>query len=105
MRHDDREYNTLLLDYYGELLTRHQVNILSEYYNEDLSMNEIADNLMISKSAVQDLIKRSLVQMNDYDNKLKLIEKDKKFNKILDEMKSENNELLNSYINKLQKIK
>ena len=105
MRHDDREYNTLLLDYYGELLTRHQVNILSEYYNEDLSMNEIADNLMISKSAVQDLIKRSLVQMNDYENKLKLIEKDKKFNKILDEMKSENNELLNSYINKLQKIK
>ncbi len=105
MRHDDREYNTLLLDYYGELLTRHQVNILSEYYNEDLSMNEIADNLMISKSAVQDLIKRSLVQMNDYEKKLKLIEKDKKFNKILDEMKSENNELLNSYINKLQKIK
>jgi len=105
MRHDNREYNTLLLDYYGELLTRHQVNILSEYYNEDLSMNEIADNLMISKSAVQDLIKRSLVQMNDYEKKLKLIEKDKKFNKILDEMKSENNELLNSYINKLQKIK
>lgn len=105
MRHDDREYNTLLLDYYGELLTRHQVNILSEYYNEDLSMNEIADNLMISKSAVQDLIKRSLVQMNDYEKKLKLIEKDKKINKILDEMKSENNELLNSYINKLQKIK
>ena len=105
MRHDDREYNTLLLDYYGELLTRHQVNILSEYYNEDLSMNEIADNLMISKSAVQDLIKRSLVQMNDYEKKLKLIEKDKKINKILDEMKSENNELLNSYINKLQTIK
>ena len=105
MRHDNREYNTLLLDYYGELLSRHQVNILSEYYNEDLSMNEIADNLMISKSAVQDLIKRSLVQMNDYEKKLKLIEKDKKFNKILDEMKSENNELLNSYINKLQKIK
>ena len=67
----DREYNSLLLDYYGELLTKHQQNILDEYFNEDLSMNEIADNLMISKSAVQDLIKRSLVQLNDYEKHLK----------------------------------
>ena len=54
----DREKNSLLLDYYGILLTKHQQDILDEYFNEDLSMNEIADNLEISKSAVQDLIKR-----------------------------------------------
>ena len=68
----DREKNSLLLDYYGVLLTRHQQDILDEYFNEDLSMNEIADNLQISKSAVQDLIKRSLTQLNEFEKKLKL---------------------------------
>ena len=101
----DREYNSLLLDYYGELLTKHQQDILDEYFNEDLSMNEIAENLMISKSAVQDLIKRSLVQLNDYEKALKLIQKDKKMNAVLEEMKAENNELLNSFIQKIEKIK
>ena len=101
----DREYNSLLLDYYGELLTKHQQDILDEYFNEDLSMNEIADNYMISKSAVQDLIKRSLVQLKDYEKALKLIEKDRKLDAILEDMKKENNELLNSFVRKIEKIK
>ncbi len=102
---NDREYNSLLLDYYGELLTRHQQEILDEYFNEDLSMNEIAENLMISKSAVQDLIKRSLVQLNDYEKTLKLIKKDRKMNEILEQMKQESNELLDAYIQKIENIK
>ncbi|MCR4856224.1 MAG: DNA-binding protein [Erysipelotrichaceae bacterium] len=101
----EREYNSLLLDYYGELLTKHQQDILDEYFNEDLSMNEIADNLMISKSAVQDLIKRSLVQLNDYEKHLKLIKKDKQLDEIIEQMKQEDNELLNSFIKKIEKIK
>ena len=101
----DRQYNSLLLDYYGELLTRHQQEILDEYFNEDLSMNEIADNYMISKSAVQDLIKRSLVQLNDYEKTLKLIEKDKKLDQIIEDMKKEDNELLNSFVTKIEKIR
>ncbi|MBQ9425428.1 MAG: DNA-binding protein [Erysipelotrichaceae bacterium] len=102
---NDREYNSMLLDYYGELLTRHQQDILDEYFNEDLSMNEIAENLMISKSAVQDLIKRSLVQLNDYEKTLKLIKKDRKMNEILEQMKQESNELLDAYIQKIENIK
>ena len=101
----DREYNGLLLDYYGELLTKHQQEILDEYYNEDLSMNEIAENYLISKSAVQDLIKRSLVQLKDYEKVLKLIEKDKKLDQIIEDMKKENNELLDSFIKKIEKIR
>lgn len=96
---------TLLLDYYGDLLTRHQVEILNDYYNEDLSMTEIAENLQISKSAVQDLIKRSLVQLNNYEKALHLISKDNKLSCILEEMKNEDNDLLNSYIKKIEKIK
>jgi len=101
----DHEYNGLLLDYYGELLTKHQQEILDEYYNEDLSMNEIAENYLISKSAVQDLIKRSLVQLKDYEKVLKLIEKDKKLDQIIEDMKKENNELLDSFVKKIEKIR
>ncbi len=101
----DREKNIMLLDYYGSLLTRHQQEILDEYFNEDLSMNEIADNYMISKSAVQDLIKRSIIQLDSYEKALKLIEGDRKLNEILEEMKNENNELLNNYVKKINKIK
>ena len=101
----DREYNGLLLDYYGELLTKHQQEILDEYYDEDLSMNEIAENYLISKSAVQDLIKRSLVQLKDYEKVLKLIEKDKKLDQIIEDMKKENNELLDSFVKKIEKIR
>ena len=97
--------DSILLDYYGDLLTRHQVDILNEYINEDLSMNEIANNYQISKAAVQDLIKRSLVQLNNYENVLKLIEKDVKLKEILFQMKEENNSTLDKYIKKIEKIK
>ena len=84
---------------------REYQEILDEYYNEDLSMNEIAENYLISKSAVQDLIKRSLVQLKDYEKVLKLIEKDKKLDQIIEDMKKENNELLDSFVKKIEKIR
>ncbi len=103
--HPDREYHSLLLDYYGELLTAHQQNVLDEYFNEDLSMNEIADNLSISKSAVQDLIKRTLNQLNEYEEKLGLIKKDKELSSILSEMREQNNETLKQYAEKIEKTR
>ena len=101
---NNREHCVLLLDYYGDLLTNHQLDIMNDYYNDDLSMNEIADIYKISKSAVQDLIKRTLKQLNDYESKLKLIEKDKILAIVIDEMKNENNDLLDKYIKKISKI-
>ena len=100
----NREKECLMLDYYGELLTKHQRDILDEYFNEDLSMNEIADNLGISKSAVQDLIKRSLKQLEEYEDKLRLVEKDKKIKILLDDMRSSDNDLLKKYADKIEKI-
>lgn len=97
--------NTLLLDYYGDLLTKHQVDILNEYYNEDHSMNEIAQNNSVSKAAIQDLIKRSIKQLQNYEKVLKLIERDNKLNDVLSQMKSEKNKTLDKYIKKIEKIK
>ena len=61
MNINDRLYAVYLIDYYGPLLTEHQLAILNEYYDNDLSMQEIAENHQISKSAVADIIKRSFV--------------------------------------------
>ncbi len=99
----DREREIRLFDYYGDLLTAHQKEILQEYYYEDLSMNEIAENYSISKSAVQDLIRRSVSQLDDYDQKLDLIRRDEILNEILMEMKKENNDLLDRFVARIEK--
>ena len=101
----DREKIILLLDYYGDLLTKHQNNIMDEYFNEDLSMNEIAENYMISKSAVQDLIKTTISKLNEYEKKLQLLHKDQQLNKIIEEMKKENNDTINKYIDKINNVR
>ena len=103
--HHDHEYYGLLLDYYGDFLTRHQYDILNDYFNEDLSMSEIAENYKVSKSAIQDLIERTVKRLDGYEDKLKLVEKDNKLNELMEQMRKEDDELLNSYVEKLYNIK
>lgn len=100
----NRNIESLLLAYYGNLLTDHQRNILEEYYYEDLSMNEIADNFSISKSAVQDLIKRTLKQLNEYESSLKLIEKDEKINEVIEELYNYKDKNIKILADKLKNI-
>ncbi len=92
----------LLFDFYGSLLTDHQNDILNDYYNEDLSMAEIAENKNVSKSAISDIIKRSLVQLQDYEDKLKLIEQTKKLDNIIEKLEKDN--VPSKYIKELKKI-
>ena len=47
---------SMLWQIYGKLLTEKQYNVLNEYYNEDLSLAEIAENYNISRQAVRDII-------------------------------------------------
>ena len=68
-----------LFDLYSNLLTKHQVNILEDYLFNDFSMVEISSNYHVSKSAVSDIVNRSLKQLSTYENKLKL---NSKINKI-----------------------
>ncbi len=65
----------LLYDFYGELLTEHQKNIYSDYVLNDLSYTEIGVNEGISRQAVYELIKRCDGILEDYENKLKLVDK------------------------------
>lgn len=47
-----------LLDFYGRVLTEKQRDVMEQYYNDDLSLAEIADNFGISRQGVRDAIKR-----------------------------------------------
>ena len=69
------EYKGLLYDFYGELLTQHQKSIYEDAVFNDLSLSEIADEQGISRQGVHDLIKRCDKILNEYENKLHLVEK------------------------------
>ncbi len=65
----------LLNDYYGGLLTEYQTRILSRYYDEDLSLKEIAEEEGVSRQAVADVIKRSSEKLVEFEDKLGLVGK------------------------------
>ena len=56
-----------LLDFYGPFLSEKQRNLLHHYYNEDLSLSEIAENESITRQGVRDLIKRGELQLKKYE--------------------------------------
>lgn len=49
---------SILLDIYGKMLTQKQYKLLDDYYNNDLSLSEIAENEDITRQAVRDNIKK-----------------------------------------------
>ncbi|MBR6872786.1 MAG: YlxM family DNA-binding protein [Ruminococcus sp.] len=61
-----------LLDIYGELLTEKQRDMLELYYNDDLSLAEIAEHYEISRQGVHDSIKRGEEALNEYERVLGL---------------------------------
>ena len=61
---------SVLLDFYGPVLTAKQRVILTEYYDEDLSLAEIAENLGITRQGVRDAIKHGEATLTDLEEKL-----------------------------------
>ena len=66
---------TLLYDFYGELLTDHQKKIYEDAVLNDYSLSEIADEQGISRQGVHDMVKRCGRLLNGYEEKLHLVEK------------------------------
>ena len=60
---------TMLFDFYGELLTERQKEFFDLYYNEDLSLAEIAENAGISRQGVRDVIVRAEGIMQEVEDK------------------------------------
>ncbi len=64
---------SMLLDFYGQLLTQKALEIMELYYNEDISFSEISENIGITRQAVHDTVKRSVAALENYESKLMLV--------------------------------
>ena len=82
MTFEKREEIIRLYDFYGVLLTDKQKNYFESYYFDDLSITEIASNFEVSRNAVFDQLKRVSLILIEYEEKLKIVEKTSKIEKL-----------------------
>ncbi len=66
---------SLMLDFYGNLLTRRQYQVMDTYYNNDYSLSEISQNLNISRQGVYDIIKKGRALLDRFEKKLGLVDR------------------------------
>lgn len=77
-------YFNYLLEIYKDLLTEKNAQIFEYYYGENLSMQEIADLMKVSKSFVGTTIKNTEKKLEDLEAKLHLFEKNEKLKQLLE---------------------
>lgn len=80
---------SMLCEIYGNLLTEKQLEVLTDYYNNDLSLSEIAENNQITRQAVRDIIKKGENKLFELEEKLSFMEKMMKQEKVLEEVLNE----------------
>ena len=81
---------SMLCQIYGKLLTEKQCEFIDDYYNNDLSLSEIAENNNITRQAVRDIIKKGENKLFEYEEKLlimkKMLKQEKQIQEIIDEL-------------------
>ncbi|KAB2337483.1 putative DNA-binding protein [Cytobacillus depressus] len=99
-----------LYDFYQSLLTPKQRSYMSLYYLDDYSLGEIADEYDVSRQAVYDNIKRTEAMLEEYEEKLLLLQKFQERSKLIASMKDllkdnpELNNVMLSMIAELEKL-
>lgn len=79
----------LLFDFYGSLLTVLQQEVFDLYYQQDLSLGEIAEIQKVSRPAVHDLLRRTEEALHNYEQKLGLVQRYLEYCEILDDLEEE----------------
>ncbi|MCI8384722.1 MAG: putative DNA-binding protein [Clostridia bacterium] len=83
---------SMLNEIYGKMLTKKQYEIIDDYYNNDLSLSEIAQNNEITRQAVRDILKKGEKKLFEYEENLLLMEKTlkqgKKIEKVLGQLET-----------------
>ena len=74
---------SILCEIYGKLLTEKQYQSLYDYYNNDMSLAEIAENTNISRQGVRDLIKKGEEKLFEYEETLNIMKNTQKNEKTL----------------------
>ena len=78
---------SLLLDFYGPLLTDKQRMSLQLHHEDDMSLGEIAEELGVSRQAVHDNLQRARHILNDYESKLHLVAQYEAREQVINELK------------------
>lgn len=82
-----------LLDLYGDMLTEKQKDVMELYYDQDLSLAEIAEHEEITRQGVRDSIKRGEAYLLELEEKLHFAEKFKRLVEVTDEITARCNEI------------
>lgn len=81
---------SILCQLYGKLLSEKQLEFIDDYYNNDLSLSEIAENHGITRQAVRDMLKKGEKKLFEYEEKLlfmkRTLNQEKKIEEILLEL-------------------
>ena len=81
---------SVLCQIYGKLLTKKQFEFIEDYYNNDLSLSEIAENNNITRQAVRDVIKKGEIKLFEFEEKLlimkKTLDQEKQIQGIIEEL-------------------
>jgi predicted DNA-binding protein YlxM (UPF0122 family) len=83
-------YLNNLYDIYKELLTQKQQDYFKDYYQNDLTLSEIAENNDVSRNAVHKQLKETIKNLENYEEKLKILEKKEKILDLIKEEKLKN---------------
>ncbi len=81
---------SMLCQIYGKMLTEKQYEFISDYYNNDLSLSEIAENSNITRQAVRDVIKKGENKLFELEEKLsfmkRMLNQEKQIQLILEQL-------------------
>lgn len=80
---------SLLYDFYGQLLSKRQQEVMSLYYEENLSLSEIAEEFSISRQGVHDALKNGEKSLHQYEAKLGLVSRFEKSRHIVQAIDSQ----------------
>ena len=101
---EKKEYYSSLYDIYSSLLTDKQRSYFEDYYFNDLSLFEIADNSSVSRNAVYDQLQKVVNILDEYESKLGLLKKEKKLDEILDDYKDNANLEVKELISRIKNM-
>ncbi len=99
---------SVLCQLYGKVLTEKQYEVINDYYNNDLSLSEIAENNNITRQAVRDIIKKGENKLYELEAKILLMKKNIEHEKIINKIKQELNNIeknANKEIKSIQNIR